>query len=302
VATVNTRPCPDCAIVIPDNKVVCPHCGRPARHLNVLCADRVNELEALERNFDESMRQSRKDGIENETNDFFRYCRDSKAVFCAPLRTLLPVINSHVDLFADFYKLAELRCKALDGGKRNWDMLRCTAEAYLLEGKPNSVELLYAALSINERGLESYGECTFVLKEAMIGHRATVFPDNSALYFEKNAGKPNFGMRVRWQDRHKLCVVKNVCDIRSGMNFVHFCNLLLSQGDDKLSDRLIEVHVTGPISIRAFETIRLPKPETLCSRFIEYLNIAKPLPRPEKLYFEMCKKMCVDYNVTFESY
>jgi len=136
----------------------------------------------------------------------------------------------------------------------------------------------------------------------MIGHRATVFPDNSALYFEKNAGKPNFGMRVRWQDRHKLCVVKNVCDIRSGMNFVHFCNLLLSQGDDKLSDRLIEVHVTGPISIRAFETIRLPKPETLCSRFIEYLNIAKPLPRPEKLYFEMCKKMCVDYNVTFESY
>lgn len=298
----NNRPCPDCTIVIPDNKGVCPHCGRPSRPLNVLCADRTDELSALDSEFDRAIHFAGRAGTDSETQAFLTFCVDSKAIFCAPFRTLLPVVTQHVDLFADFYKLADLRCQSPELGKRDWHMLRNTAEAFLVEGKPKDLEILYAALSINGKGLESYGECTLILNPAMTGHRATVFPDNSALYFERNPGKPAAGMRARWQDRHKLCIIKNVRDIRAGMDFDAFCELLLRQSEDRLSDRLVEVHVTGPISMRAFEKIRLPNPVSLKTRAVMFLGISKDLPRPDRMYFDACKKMCGDNLVSFESY
>lgn len=297
--TVNSRPCDTCAIVIPDTWPYCPHCGMPSRFPNRLAADRADEKSALDSDYNRCRDDAIRNGTIGQLDAFGELCRRSKAVFMCTFSKLLPIITNHTQLYADFYSLASLRCNP-QTSEKNWEVLRLKAEADLIEGNPTELKIHYASLTVDESGLESYGECTVVLRDDMIGHRSTVFPENSALYFEKNPGKPRAGMRALWEDRHKTCVVKFASLVNAKTQNTDFASILVQGSVDGLTDQMVEVHVVGPVTIRTFDKVRIPKPATMRTRVAATLGAGVTLPRPDKMYFEACRKQCEVNRIQFE--
>lgn len=271
----------------------------PSRFPNVLAADRKEEKTALDAEYRRCRDHAIQDGTIHQLDAFGDICRRSKAVFTCTYNKLLPIISGHVQLYADFHSLATLRCNP-QTSQRNWEALRIKAETDLIEGNPTAVKIHYASLSVDESGLGSYGECIIVLSESMMAHRSTVFPDNSALYFEQNPGKPQPGMRAIWEERHKTCVVKFAAQINSNTQNADFASILVHGSTDGLTDQMVEVHVAGPITIRTFDKVRIPKPATIRTRVATMLGVGATLPRSDKMYFEACKKHCEDNGVHFE--
>jgi hypothetical protein len=121
----------------------------------------------------------------------------------------------------------------------------------------------FAALSLDEHGIEDYGKYFMLLREDMIAHRATVFEANSVKFVKAKViamGSIQIpaGYRAVWQERGHLAVAKLAWHLAANTPAEAFPRLLLTGRDDRL-DNFIEVHNYGPMTIRSFAKVTVPR-------------------------------------------
>ena len=97
----------------------------------------------------------------------------------------------------------------------------------------------------------------------MIAHRATVFEENSAVFFErqrKQGVEPAVvaGHRARWSDRGKLALAKHAAELSPTSTETDFASILLRPSPDPghpEDDVFIEVHIYGPLTRRTLSRV-----------------------------------------------
>ena len=140
-----------------------------------------------------------------------------------------------------------------------WDILRSVADTALF-GERVKPEIRFAALTLDGEGLTNYGNCSIVLKEEMIAHRASVFHENSVLFMKHQNIRiedvPNLprGFRASWSERHRVCVAKLASQLSANTLATEFPQLLLKPGTPE-TDEFVEVHVFGTLTVRSFERV-----------------------------------------------
>ena len=207
------------------------------------------ERAALEARYQATLREAEGRGAGKVVEDFETAARSSKAVIARPFRELDRLSSSDKEIVSTFYQLIRGEVRVPHGNK--WDSLRGLADEALFPGARESIR--FAALSLDGLGLPHYGDCSFVLQESMIAHRASVYEENSAISMKKHAYEPPPGHRATWEERGKLCVAKLGREVESTTTPAEFPGLLLQAGAIPEEDRFVEVHIWGPMTIRTME-------------------------------------------------
>jgi len=177
----------------------------------------------------------------------------SKAVMVRPLSELDRLASSDKELVSTFYKLLGAEVRLPHGNE--WDCLRRIADEVLFPGYKE--EIRFAALTLDGIGLPSYGECSFVLRDDMIAHRASVFEENSTVFLRDRSFELTPGFRASWAQRAKLGIAKHAHEIEADTNPSRFPRILLWAGLKAEDDEFVEVHIWGPLSVRSMERVVL---------------------------------------------
>jgi hypothetical protein len=194
---MSESPCEFCGGPIPLEKERCPHCARPGLFPNVRAALDAAEREALERRYRNALAAAVARGTDAVVGEFEAAVQSSKAVIARPLRDLDRLVSSDRELLPSYYELLRGEVGLPHGNQ--WDLLRGLADEALFPSYREHIH--FGALSLDGAGLPSYGEASFVLRDDMIAHRASVYEDNSALSLKNHAYVPPPGHRAAWADR-----------------------------------------------------------------------------------------------------
>jgi hypothetical protein len=179
----------------------------------------------------------------------------SKAVIARPLREVDRLATGDREGYSTYYQLIEAGVRYPAGDA--WDYLRRVADEALFTGYRE--ELRFAALSLTDTGLSSYGEFSIVLGERMIAHRASLFDENTAVFAAeqriKDVPTAARGHRSAWETRDRLCVAKLASSVDVSTTTTDFPRLVLQKGSTSADDQFVEVQIWGPMTVRTFEKV-----------------------------------------------
>ena len=253
-------------------EIICEHCGStigigescqdctwPKLCPNVTVAQDEKEVSALQARYRKAVEQLAKAGLEQLREAFEKALAQSKAIICCPVGDLHQILRTG---FKDTpYQLGRKRfpVQELPDGP-DWERLREHADLMLFTSK-HWKSYHFGAVSLEERGLPSYGVVTIVCKEKMIDRRATTFEMNSCKFMMVKKINPFFdvippGVRSTWQDRGKLCLAKLVEElVRVANDKASFQAILMKAGKNTADDDFVEVHIFDQLSVRAIERV-----------------------------------------------
>jgi hypothetical protein len=221
-------------------------------------ANRLEEKAALATRYQSVIEEAPTRGTEAVLQAFESALANSEAVINRSLGELIRLAHSDSQIYATFYQ--RVQAGVIFPGGDKWDRLRALADT-VLYGDKNKSEVRFAALTLNDFGLENYGECSLVLKRDMVAHRANVFEENSVLFMRRHEvqAKDDYaipvGYRAGWAERGLLAVAKLGKAIAPDLLADDFNELVLKSGADGESDHFIEVHIWGPLTIRSFHRV-----------------------------------------------
>ena len=231
----------------------CPHCGRPSLFPNVAEADQEEEHNALQQRYQEAQADASRRGARVVLIAFEQaVAAHSRAVAARHVEEAGRLASSDNKIYPSFYEEVEAGIRTPNGGP--WDRDREPIDSMLFNYYKKAIR--FAALSLDERGVEDYGECFMLLREDMIAHRATVFEANSVKFVKAKViamGSMQIppGYRAVWQERGYLAVAKLARHLAANTPADAFPRLLLTGRDTGLDD-FIEVHIYGPMTIRSW--------------------------------------------------
>jgi hypothetical protein len=252
---LKSDPCQYCHFAVPNDWTSCPHCPRPSRFPNVLQAVDPEERQALDSRYQQARQDAVTRGAHQILQQFETALQESEAVINRPFAEVARLAKSDKQLYATYYQLTQLRIPAGD----KWDTLRSIADAALF-GDRVKTEIRFAALTLDGEGLTNYGNCSIVMKEEMIAHRASVFHENSVMFMKNREIKigdaPELprGYRAAWNDRHRICATKLANRLDSATPPADFPKLLLKPGTSE-TDEFVEVHIFGSLTVRTFARV-----------------------------------------------
>jgi hypothetical protein len=253
--------CKDCHFEVPPSCSVCPHCGRPSLFPNVIAASTTEESTELARRFDAAARDAESRGVLDGFNALLLHLEDTQSVLCRPLRRVEDLASSDRSVYPTYSKLIDAQIQVPEGEK--WDILRGVAERAFFPYYHH--EIRFAALTLDGRGPENYGDCSLVLRTDMIAHRASLLWQNCVLFAENiPMGQAHLlpkGFRAGWADRARLAATKLAARIDTSSTPADHGSWLLASGTDSSKDDFIEVHIFGPMTIRTVERVRLARPK-----------------------------------------
>jgi hypothetical protein len=250
--------CVDCHEPMRDELSICPHCGRPGLFPNVNVAVRPEETNALNDRYLAAQNSIATRGVTSEAAEFENAAGLSQAVICKYFGEAYGMSFSDDIIYATFYQKTHSGMRIPGGDK--WDLLRAMADTALFNDV-NKVHVRFAALAIDGIGVEHYGECSLLLKEDMIAHRASVFDQNSVIFMRthkvsaENDYKIPEGFRADWKTRGRLALAKLADSLNKGTGLAEFTGLLLKPGIDNEKDEFVEVHIWGPMTIRSIKEV-----------------------------------------------
>jgi len=286
------EPCDDCKLEYCTSRTSCPHCGRPQRFPNVMAARDGRHKEALQEQY--KLAKSQISSSQTQAlDDLEKLAAKSLAVLCCNPDKLEPMIQRQFDLLPNYWDLHDLRASASHGsGESNWHQLRQKAEIELVDSAEHRERLHYAALSLDGTGLPHYGDCTIVLRESMIGHRATVYRTNSAMEVSQTVGGTlHPGGLAEWKDRGQLVATKLADQVQPGMGPTEFQKLLLRPRNPQTSeteDVFVEVLVFGELTMYSFASVSVTVRVKPTSRNTKKTRV----PRKIQARYEVWRRRC----------
>ena len=260
--------CPQCRSEIAPHWRNCPHCEEFLGFPNVRAAGAPGEKAELDRRYASARGDARHRNCEAVLAAFENDVKQSKAVICRRWGVLNKISERGNDLFKTYYK-------QLSAGDRlpqdsQFDRVRQAVDAtffpYYFE------EINFAALSLDGRGPESYGECSFTFRDEAISHRTTVFEENTLVFCEKHTipvgQSPPAGYRAVWSERHQSAAAKLHRKVTDRTVPNDFSRILLTQNGATNTDEFTEAHIYGRLDLTAVEQFLAPKPQTTDDRIL----------------------------------
>lgn len=253
--------CQLCQSPFPASQERCPHCGRPSLFPNVTAASLPVERAALDARYSKACLKLEQSNCDALRQDFELAVRDQgKAVISTNFAEVERIAATDSHVFSTYYQRVQAGLHIPTGGK--WDVLRGVAEHALFPGYKDHIR--FGALSLHDQGVWNYGQCAIVLKNEMVTHRTTLFEDNNVVFtvYEQQMTMAKAvdlepGHRAVWGEREKLCVAKLAPRLEAGLATRDFPDLLLESGLSTRDDRFVELHIWGPLTVRAIDRIRI---------------------------------------------
>ena len=174
---------------------------------------------------------------------------DSVAGVCRSLDRAKAILSSDSAVYSTFYG------EISSGGRRAEDTpietQRGATDARVFPFYQK--EIRFAALSLNGRGVPSFGDCSFVLKSVAIASRTSVFWENTVDFCNRVCPEQNKpippGHRAPWPIRARLASAKAEPLLDRQATNEEFSRIL-SDGD-----RFIEVNIYGPFNRHSFDRL-----------------------------------------------
>ncbi|MFN7924062.1 MAG: hypothetical protein U0Q16_28425 [Bryobacteraceae bacterium] len=256
-------PNPDCGHAVRPHEWHCVVCLTDCGFPNVRAARVEEEVAALADRVAEAERQAAGQGAVSELVRLRDVARQSRAVRVRSVDEVFALVKSDNKLLGTFYDLKGaglLRPEATE-----IEAARQSAEPLALLNYHEQIQ--FAALTADDRGLFSYGNCAMVLDESKIAHRATVFEENCVLFCQHRGVSPANpvvppGFRATWEKRDDLVIAKLGSRLAADMTDEDVAGLLLSTDEDSVKDDFVEVHIYGRIHRHTLScvTVKLRQP------------------------------------------
>jgi hypothetical protein len=260
--------CPHCRTEVRESEERCPACYSVLGFPNVRAAQKPEEKAALAARYEAAIRSATTRSCEGVFEKFLQAVRSSRAVICRSLSKVKELVSSDNELYASFYQLVGL------GARRPEDTpterLRLVADDLLFPYYRDKIR--FATLSLNGKGATTYGDCSIVLRDLAICHRATVFEENSLHFFKRRQIRfgesvPS-GYRAVWEQRHELAAAKLEPALQEHMESDAFENLLLRPAQEQVLEDFIEVHIYGSLGRDSIERLVVTKPRQKADQVI----------------------------------
>ena len=253
--------CKKCNSPLEDYLRNCEVCQFDNGFPNVRIALKVEEFSALTKRHDEASTHTEARNCREILESFEREISRSNAVICKDLSVVWNLVSSDNIVYKSFNKQVGSGLKLPSGSY--WDFARPIVEATIFPYYAD--EIIYAALSINDRGLYNYGDYHIILNEDYIRDRASVFEENSILFCKKHkiivGDKIRPGYRSTWEERAKLAGAKLHSKLDDKSKLSDYPQILLSPGKTSEDDNFLEVHIYGGIHRRAIKKVIGPEPK-----------------------------------------
>ncbi len=263
MATVEES-CPACGAQVFWERDRCLRCGHDIGAPNVRLAQQ--EREALRQRYEMALADASQPNARAKVEAFSQTVeQQSQAVINVDPNYLMGFLESSRDFYSSYalQTAAEVRAAA----NMENDTARLSVETKLFGSAAPHIR--YAALSLNGRGLISYGSCAITLEPRLCARAASLLEENSYDFIERHrlVGRIPIppGHRAVWQDRHWLATVKLAQGIDDDRIVADdFPRLLLHSDGDRGTDRFIEVHIYGPFDRQAIVSAVIPEPGKSC--------------------------------------
>jgi hypothetical protein len=236
----------------------CPHCDAPGEYYPNVTQAKWEES-ALRQRYDVACNRARTRSIDLLLQQL-QDAVDQQSWACInrdylEVRTLAKKDRAYASYYLQIAAGMRLR-----GGDK-WEKDREVADTLFFPGFKEHIR--FAALTLNEQGVDYYGPCCLLLKEEMIRMRATLFHENTLQFMIKNnirAADPlPKGLRAVWLQKGMLAAAKLEEELSSTSTAADFPQLLVRQGPaGKGEDVFLEVHIYGSLTIQSAKEITFP--------------------------------------------
>jgi hypothetical protein len=216
-------------------------------------AEKAEEVEALDARYLQAMADAEGRGALATVEEFEAEVQTtSQAVVGMDIDTLCKLANSANELYSNYQLMVRAQTRKPSSLSNEQRRMAVDGRLWGTFGQ----QIRYAALSLDRRGLSSYGSCFATLRNLHVEHRASLLERNSYDFVEAAPSKPlPLGCRSSWKSRHRLAVAKCAERISGSTQKAEFPAILLESGTSRRGDDFIEVHIFGPFDFKAIEAI-----------------------------------------------
>ncbi len=257
-----------CTSPVPANRKDCPACGRDCGFPNVRLAAAPEEVAALEIRVADAYASTAARNCSAQLDEFGNSVSHSHAVIARSLKVVDDLTHSDRNYYTSYQ--AQVQAGSRDPEDNNWDKVRTQYESALY---PNFQEkIIFACLTLSEEGMSGYGGFSILLKDEMIGHRASLFEENPHSFIDRHnilMNKPiPPGYRAVWDTKSDLAKAKLHHKISPNTTIVDHPKILQTDNGGTGDSDFIEVHIYGSLNRQAISKVIGRKPKTNEDRII----------------------------------
>ena len=236
--------CPYCREPVRPHERTCAACSTDCGFPNVRAARQTAEVQALT----DRVAAAEAYANTNGTAVLLAQLRDagkrSRAVRVRSLDEVHALVKSDDKLLGTFHDLKG--AGLLRPAATEMEAARQSAEPLVFLNYHEKIQ--FAALTLNDEGLFTYGNCAMVFQDEKIANRATVFEENCVFFCQRhNLGpaktKVPPGHRATWENRGDLVAAKLGARLQASTAASEFPSLLLNSNINPLKDDFVEVHI-----------------------------------------------------------
>lgn len=248
---LTTIQCKHCGAENKRNASNCIACYEALGPVNVNIYSDPYFQDGLKAKYDKVIAEIEAKGKRTEVENFeSEIISKGKAVINMDAKLLFKMVNEREEYLS--YQRGVEQSKRQVAEFEN-DLKRCVVEVafYGIHGK----SIVYAALSLNDFGLYSYGDVSVLLKTVQIEKRTTVFERNSYHLYDglvKKGWKAGTIMPLghcgTWNERQIVTVNKLGLELAVLRKKPNFASLILKSDGKRIDEEFIELHIFGTIS------------------------------------------------------
>ncbi len=251
------RECENCGSKIHNYSSTCEACNQANKTPNVFACSSSENIEVLKEKFrivvKEADNDSKLDLIELVDSELTNH---SGVVVSMPPHVLRGLVSNTSAIYANYEMLVEggLRTPAFPGHDSKRGVVGSTIFGSYAK------EIKYGALSVDNKGVATYGSAFCKLKLVSVKSRTTFMQANSYKIFDEELinGKIPLGCTSDWNNKEYLVLNKlyKYIKVHQSVTDVLEC-LIQSDGIDRDNDDFIEAHIYGGFTKDSIESLEL---------------------------------------------
>jgi len=237
--------CPHCSSTeqIPLSADRCPSCQKELTAPNVRAAQSLEEKQGLGKRLSVAEDDASARDCLDVLEKFGDAVGSSEVAICRPLGIIISLVNDPNQLYSTFYNQMDGKQRLPEGNE--YDGMRGAIDALFFPHYHQKI--VFGALTLDGKGVTGYGGTTMILREEMIGHRASLFDTNTLTFAKKQglqaAGPVPVGFRAEWMERSKIAKAKLHYKITPTTDPTEYAGILLEKDNSSTEPDFIEVHV-----------------------------------------------------------